>query len=299
MYNMRAIVTGAAGFTGSVLTEVLRKNDIEVYAIVREGSAHNSRLDPADDGLHIISTDMSIISDITGEIGDKCDFFFHIAWDGGSSVAEQQKNVEYSLESLKVAHKLGCHRFIATGSQAEYGIVSPDEEQAENREVAPFTAYGAAKVASCYLSRQLADELGIEWIWGRIFSLIGKYEPTTRMLPALYHAMKEDRVFRLSSCRQNWDYLDVYDAAEALLALAYKGRVGEIYNIANGDYRPLKECTEELRRLLNPDGKIIYGDDPDPFVSLQPSVEKIKADTGWKAKRSFAESLADYDMSRC
>ena len=291
---MRAIVSGAAGFTGAVLCEVLRNNGIEVYALVRAGSDHNRRLDDSDAGMHMIETSLGQLSDVVESIDAPCDCFFHLAWNAGNGADDQEKNVWYALDALRAAAKAGCKRFIATGSQAEYGAVSPDTVQAEDIMTDPFSAYGKAKVKACDASRQLANELGIEWIWGRIFSLIGRYEPTTRMLPALYHAMKEDREFRLSSCRQNWDYLDVYDAAEALLALAYKGRGGEIYNIAAGDYRPLKEYTEELKRLINPDGKIIYGEDPNPFVSLQPSIEKIAADTGWNPKRSFADSLEDY-----
>ncbi len=290
---MKAIVSGAAGFTGAVLCEVLRNNGIEVYALVRAGSDHNRRLDGSDAGMHMIETSLGQLLDAVESIDASCDCFFHLAWNGGSC-DDEEKDVVYAIDALRAAAKTGCKRFIATGSQAEYGAVSPDTVQTEDIMTDPFSAYGKAKVKACDVSRQLADELGIEWIWGRIFSLIGRYEPTTRMLPALYHAMKEDREFRLSSCRQNWDYLDVYDAAEALLALAYKGRAGEIYNIANGAYRPLKEYTEELRRLINPAGKIIYGDDPDPFVSLQPSVDKIKADTGWSPKRKFAESIIDY-----
>ena len=120
------------------------------------------------------------------------------------------------------------------------------------------------------------------------------YEPSGRMLPDLYHALREGKKFHISSCRQNWDYLDVYDAAEAIIALAIRGRAGEIYNIANGDYRPLKEYTEELKRIVGGTGVIAYGDDPTPFVSLQPSVEKIRRDTGWKARRSFSDSIEDY-----
>jgi len=291
---MKVAVTGAAGFTGSVLTEILRDNNIEVYAFVRNGSAHNIRLNSQDPGIHCVEADLGNLEKVAVDRGIKCDRLFHLAWAGGSGLSEQKKNVEYTLDALKAAAVMNCKRFVATGSQAEYGVIPATEMQKEERVPAPFTPYGAAKVAACYLSRELSKELGIEWIWGRIFSLIGKNEPAGRMLPDLYNALKENRRFSLSSCRQNWDYLDVYDAADALVALADRGRAGEIYNIANGDYKPLIEYTEMLKDLVNPNGIITYGGDPNPFVSLQPMVDKIRHDTGWQAKRSFEESIKAY-----
>lgn len=291
----RAIVTGAAGFAGSILTETLRIQGIEVYAIVRPGSPHNKRLDRTDQGLHIIETDMDSISEAVRTISSTCDVFFHLAWGGGRNDFEAQKrNIDHTLMALSAAGNIGCHRIVITGSQAEYGIVPPEEMQTEDRRPEPYTAYGSAKVAACYLSRQLSTDLGIDWVWGRIFSLIGKNEPDGRMLPDLYHALDGGKKFKLSSGCQNWDFLDVYDAAEALIALAKSGRKGEIYNIAKGDFRRLREYTEELRQNLNKGGTIEYGEDAVPFVSLQPCIEKIRRDTGWSPCRSFAQSIADY-----
>lgn len=39
--------------------------------------------------------------------------------------------------------------------------------------------------------------------------------------------------------------------------------------------------------------EIVYGDNPNPFVSLQPSVEKIQTDTGWEPNFDFREGLEE------
>ena len=162
--HLRAIVSGAAGFTGAVLCETLRKKNIEVYALVREGSEHNKRLDKEDEGLHVIEGTLGDFEKSELEMACNCDLFFHIAWSGGKTVAEQQQNIVYILDALRTAKKYGCKRFVATGSQAEYGIVSPKEMQTEDMTPNPYTAYGSAKVAACYMSRQLAKELDVEWV---------------------------------------------------------------------------------------------------------------------------------------
>ena len=291
---MIAIITGAAGFTGAILSQQLRKHNIEVYAVVRPQSEHNARLDHNDPGLHLIELQGCEYNKIPDVISIGCDVFYHLMWSGGKGTEGQKENIDIALDAVKAAYSLGCKRIVLTGSQAEYGVVAPDRVEYEDNEANPFTPYGASKVAACHMTRALAKEMGIEWIWGRIFSLIGKYEPRGRMLPDLYYALKEGREMSLSSCRQNWDYLDVYDAADALIALAEKGHAGEIYNIANGNYRVIKEYTEELRNAIATNAVINYGDDPDPFISLQPSVEKIREHTGWKTKRSFLDSIYDY-----
>ena len=76
-----------------------------------------------------------------------------------------------------------------------------------------------------------------------------------------------------------------------MTALLLRGRAGEVYNIAHGDVRPLRSFTEELRTALAPDLQIAYGMSERPPTSMRPSVEKIQADTGWRAKVSFVEGV--------
>ena len=295
----KAIVTGAAGFAGYHLTEKLIEAGYNVYAIVRLGSAHNQRLRHfSEETLHVIELEMRDIAGLSNHIKEPCDAFFHLAWGGGRYNYEaQSENISWTLTALEQAAKLSCKKFVCTGSQAEYGLVPMDHIITEDLRPNPFCDYGSAKVAAFYLANIRAKALGIELVWGRIFSLYGRYEPGSRMLPFLINELKKRHDVSLSSCRQNWDYLYAADAAEAMIALGERGRAGEIYNIANGDFAPLKDFTEAVRKhcaSFNND-KIVpvihYGEDPDPFVSLQPSVEKIRRDTGWRAKTSFEEGL--------
>ena len=64
----------------------------------------------------------------------------------------------------------------------------------------------------------------------------------------------------LTLCTQNWDYLDAGDAAEAFIAMTEHGDAGVVYNVANGEYRPLREYVEEVRLLLAPKVTVCYGE---------------------------------------
>ena len=285
------IVTGAAGFLGCNLTErLVQEAGTYVYAVVRPGSPHNARLAPSE-RLTLIPADLADYAHLDKMIGASCHAFFHLAWQGGrDDFAAQYRNIAHTLDALEAAARLGCRRFIATGSQAEYGRQTA--LITEGIRPHPADAYGAAKLAACALTRVRAADLGIGWIWGRVFSLYGKYEQEGRMLPALVRALHAGQSFALSSSgAQNWDYLYAADAADALYALAERGRAGEIYNIANGGYRPLRDYIEEARAVIALQCDVTYGAADADVFSLQPSVEKICRDTGWQPMTDFVDGL--------
>ena len=132
----------------------------------------------------MVPVDLSAYARLNAIIPAPCDVFFHLAWQGArSDFAAQYDNIRTTIDALEAAVRLGCTRFICTGSQAEYGR----QAQLITEETCPHPtdAYGAAKLAACALSRTRAADLGIEWIWGRVFSLYGTYEQDGRMLPEL------------------------------------------------------------------------------------------------------------------
>ena len=284
------IVTGAAGFLGCNLTErLVQETGTYVYAVVRPGSPHNARL-AASERLTLIPADLADYAHLDKMIGASCHAFFHLAWQGGrDDFAAQYGNIAHTLDALEAAARLGCRRFIATGSQAEYGRQTA--LITEGIRPHPADAYGAAKLAACALTCVRAADLGIVWIWGRVFSLYGKYEQEGRMLPALAESLRAGKPFALSSTGgQNWDYLYAADAADALLALVERGRTGEIYNIAHGDYRPLHDFVAEAQRTIAPNAAVSYGEGTGNF-SLQASVDKLRRDTGWQPTTGFIEGL--------
>lgn len=284
------IVTGAAGFLGCNLVErLMREENAHIYAVVRPNSPHNARIVDSEQ-CTLVFADLAEYAHLDKLIGEPCDVFFHLAWQGArDDFAAQYGNIVHTLSALEAAVRLRCHRFICTGSQAEYGR----QTALITEETCPYPgdAYGAAKLAACALSRVRAAELGIEWLWGRVFSLYGKYEQEGRMLPALAESLREGKPFALSSTgAQNWDYLYAADAADALLALVERGRTGEIYNIAHGDYRPLHDFIAEAQSTIAPNAAVSYGEGTGNF-SLQVSVDKLRRDTGWQPTTGFIEGL--------
>ncbi|MBE5910030.1 NAD-dependent epimerase/dehydratase family protein [Pseudobutyrivibrio sp.] len=290
---MRVIVTGAAGFAGYSLTRELLEQGHEVYAILRPNSKHNDRFYNVNGNLHLVELDCVDFDKIADKILCQCDVFYHLAWFGGRDDFEgQNANIDYTIKAIESAAKSGCKRFVGIGSQAEYGVC--EGLITEDQMPRPINAYGAAKVAALYLSKRRAEQLGVEWIWGRIFSLYGDLEPAGRMLPDVLDKMKHDEAVSLSSCEQNWDYLHVVDAAKAIAALGKSGHAGEIYNIANGNYAPLMTFIDRAKTELKSKSEVKFGERVNPFISLQPDVSKIKAHTGWSPKICFEDGIVAF-----
>ncbi len=305
-----AVVTGAFGFAGANLVEYLLSKDIKVYAVGRKHTSsanagektvrntHNERFsDVPEEKMVKVFLEMSEYDRLPEYIDEKVDLFFHLAWGGGrEDFAAQYANIEGSLKALEAAAQIGrdiC--FVGIGSQAEYGVKSDKEPITEDMLPEPFSAYGACKAAAFYLLKNRAQQLGVRFVWGRIFSLIGKYEPSGRMLPDLVLKLRNGQEVNLSSCEQYWDYMDAADAAKAMYLLGEKGISGEAYNIAKGDSKPLSEFVYEAADHLGADRALIHMNQRvSPFVSIRPSVEKLKSHTGWEEETSFCESIDKY-----
>ena len=286
----KIIVTGAAGIIGAILTELLLKNGYQIYAVVRPDSLHNHRI-PVHENIVQIPLLMKEIIDLPRYIPASCDAMIHLAWSNArNDFAAQYASFRYTTQAVDVATALGCQRFLGIGSQAEYGW--QQKLTTEDTVLNPVTPYGAFKAAASHVTRIRAAQNRIEWIWGRIFSVYGGYEPTTSLISYLLQTLKQGDVPLMTEATQQWDYLYVQDAAQAVISLLEKGQSGQIYNIANGDIHPLRYFTEQLRELIAPDIKIHYGAKQIVTAfSLIPSVKKIQKDTGWKATMGFLDGI--------
>lgn len=77
----KVIVTGASGFIGKALVKRLLKDNVEVWAIVRDRKKlDNIEITPK---LKIIESELKEYKNLEGKINEKnFDIFIHLAWDG-------------------------------------------------------------------------------------------------------------------------------------------------------------------------------------------------------------------------
>jgi len=188
-------VTGATGMIGTALIEKCLNKGIKVTAVVRPQSQNIGRLSLKSEFLNIVECDISEYKKLPGLITKEADTFYHFAWsfsgrDRNESIKQQYENIGYTLDAIDVAKELGCRKFIGAGSQAEYGYLGTtliNEETPAN----PDTPYGIAKYSAGLFSMIKCKKMFIDCIWGRVFSVYGRYDSPDSLISSIFRSITE------------------------------------------------------------------------------------------------------------
>ena len=289
------VITGPTGAIGTALCKLLSENGIIVYAVIRPESYRSGHLRGIK-GVKIVKCDVAGLNKLPDFI-PSADAFFHFAWaktigQGRNDMYAQIKNVQYTLDAVRVASALGASVFIGAGSQAEYGRVN--HALTAETPCFPENGYGMAKLCAGQMSRVECEKLGIEHIWPRFLSVYGPYDGENALIPILIKKLLNREKMPLTFGEQIWDYLYADDAAEALYRLALYGKSGSVYPIGCGSARPLREYLEMLRDTIDPSlplglGEVPYGDKQ--VMYLEADLSAIEKDTGFRPDTSFEEGI--------
>jgi len=287
MFLKKAIITGATGFLGFVLLKELIQNEIYVYVLCRKNSSRISRLNGLSN-VEVLEVDLNC-PDKINKI-DGCDVFYHLAWEGEHNDFDgQYKNVEMSLNCLKLASRLGCKRFICTGSQAEYG--NKTELITEETPLKPTTAYSACKVATYYLTADLAKRLNVEHTWVRVFSVYGPNDnPNTLIMTLIRDLTTKGEASINTDGEHIWNYLYEEDAARALRMLGWNFKTDMVYNLASENNKPLKIFVENVRNAVSINSVVNYGLEKSR-VNLFVTTNKLRYDIGEFEYNGFSDGI--------
>ena len=290
------LLTGATGMIGSAIVREALKLGYEITCLVRKDSSRIKNI-PQNERVHIV--DCSITDYATLELAGKFDIFMHLAWDktsvgGRDDVDCQMKNIQYTLDAVRLSKRCGCSVFIGAGSQAEYGVQSV--LLTPSLPVNPESGYGIAKYTAGKFAGMLCSQLGIRFNWLRILSVYGRNDGENTLISYVIRELKRGRSPELTKCEQIWDYLNCDDAAKAFLAVAEHGVDGKTYPLGSGKGRKLSEYVTDIRDAINPEVKIEFG--KKPYYLPQPmflvaDVSELESDTGWKAEVEFKECIRE------
>ena len=293
----RIVITGATGAVGMALIGFCMKNDVEVLVLCRKDSKRAERI-PVHPLVHTVFCDLDGMKSWEPEKKEPYDVFYHFAWTGTTGDARndlylQNKNVEYTLDAVRLAKRLGCRTFIGAGSQAEYGRT--EGRLSEETPVRPENGYGIAKLCAGLMSREECRRLGIQHIWTRILSVYGPYDGENSMIRYSVRALLKGEVPELTAGEQLWDYIYSEDAARAFFLLGEKGKDGCVYCVGSGKARPLKEYMYLLRDAVNPKGSLGLGKRPygeRQIMYLCADISRPHDDTGFVPVISFEEGIS-------
>lgn len=293
----RIVVTGATSMIGQALIEECLKQNIYVCAVIRQDTARRDRL-PAHPNLELAECSLHELKELPERVKGTFDTFYHIAWAPtgaarNKSVVLQSKNIGYTLDAVQAAKTMGCRRFIGAGSQAEYGPLDLERIGPDTPEH-PVTPYGTAKLAANQLSRLLCRELGLEWIWPRIFSVYGIYDKESTMIKTAVRQFLNGEETSFTPGEQMWDYLYSADAGRAFYLMGENGKSDSIYCVGSGQAMPLKEYIIKIRDIAAPGadagiGKRKYP--PQPVMRLCADIDSLQSDTGFEPVWTFEEGI--------
>ena len=189
---------------------------------------------------------------------------------------------------------------LLVSSSAVYGAGGSRPVIDESTPPAPVSPYGRAKLAVEKLASDYAKR-GMKLCIARLFNLIGPREQPgmllsdwVRKVAALQNG--ETDAISVRHRRTARDFVDVRDAARALVLLAEHFEPGGVFNVASGDAVGLMEISGELDRLAGAKLPFVETDpsvDPTDVISQRGSSDKLRAAVGWRPEISWRQSLGD------
>ena len=291
----RVLVTGAAGFIGSHLVELLIREGYEVRAFVRYNSTSSWGW------LDQIPKDVQRALDVfAGDIRDPhgvrtamsgCDAVLHLAaliaipYSYHSPDTYIDTNVKGTLNILQAARDLGVSRVIHTSTSEVYGTAR-FVPITEDHPVLGQSPYSASKIASDQLAYSFYASFGLPVIVVRPFNTYGPRQSTRAVIPTIITQLAAgNRTIKLGATYPTRDFNFVADTAAGFLkALRSEAGVGEVVNFGSNFEVSIGDTVSMLGEIMGCDIQI------DTEISrLRPDkseVERLWADNS-KALRLF------------
>jgi UDP-glucose 4-epimerase len=310
---MKLLVTGGAGYIGSIVAQQLLNGGHEVVVLDDLSRGHRGAVPHGARLIEINLVDEEGTRDALQEGFDAVLHFAALAL-VAESVAHPERyhrsNVVGALNLLDAMRDAGVDRLVFSSTCAVYG----EPETVPMREdipTAPVNAYGNSKLA---IDRMLADEArahGLGAVSLRYFNVAGAsgdlgedHDPETHLIPLVLRAAAgvsdSVKVFGTDYPTRDGtavrDYIHVEDLGRAhVLALeaAQPGR-HRVYNLGTGDGYTVKEVIDTARRVTGREIPAIEeprrpGDPP----ALVAASDRIRDELGWVPEKSLEDMIAD------
>jgi len=300
----RVLVTGASGFVGSAVLAHFRQvhGDIELWAT---GDRPPPADIPADHYRQVDLRDPQATRQLLAEA--RCTEVVHLAGlMGGATMADLLAvNVlatDNLFEALAEGLAGGRVRIVQTTSASIYGPVDPAELPiSEQHPLRPVTRYALSKAAQDALGRAAWVSRGLDVVTARVFNTIGPGQGCGLVPMTFVKQLRDIQAGRAERLRvgntgARRDFVDVRDVAAALDLLLTKGKAAQAYNVASGRDTSIQEIIDELLRISGLEVPVEVAADRVRAADapcIRADVSRIAAETGWRAKIPWRQSLAD------
>jgi UDP-glucose 4-epimerase len=267
---MSYLVTGAAGFIGSHITETLVKQGDRVKALDNFSTGKRENMAPFLDRIELVEGDLRNLDDVRKAV-EGVEIVFHqgalpsVPKSVADPIASNESNISGTLNLLIAARDAGVKRVVYAASSSAYGD-SPTLPKEETMKPAPLSPYAIQKYVGELYCRNFFDLFGLETVALRYFNVFGpRQDPTSQyaaVIPKFITALAEGKpptIYGDGEQSRDFTYIDNVVRANLEAARA-EGTAGEMMNFACGERTTLNEVLRMLQKIMNTSIEAIHTD---------------------------------------
>ena len=278
------IVTGANGFIGSTLVNMLLKKGVKIVAIDISFAA--PRITDSDKviKLEIGLDDVEKLQDSIPAA--EYDAMYHLAWAGvnGPSKADpivQLNNIQLGINCAKLCKAIGVKKLLCAGTVAEQAVHSlPNLTRTSGGMM-----YGVAKHCAHLMLEDYCKNIGLQFVWMQFSNIYGVGNKTGNLVSYTLGELLKGNEATFGPAAQPYDFIYVEDLMEAVYRLGDSDTKQSSYYIGSGSPRILKDYLQKIGELAGRKEKIGIGIRPD---------DGIKYDFSMFDTTSLKETIGDY-----
>ncbi|MBS4235645.1 GDP-mannose 4,6-dehydratase [Campylobacter vulpis] len=300
----KILITGADGFIGSHLCEVLHAKGYAIRALSFYNSfnfwGHLEHLECRED-LEIVSGDLRD-SFFCDSLVKGVDAVLHlgaliaIPYSYAAPQSYVDTNIQGTLNLLEAAKKHAIKRFIHTSTSEVYGsaIYTPIDEK---HPLQPQSPYSASKIGADMLALSYFYSFNLPIIVARPFNAYGPRQSARAFIPAMMvQILSGARELKVGDLSTKRDLNFVRDTCEGFATLLTNGDFGEVYNIGSGVEYTMSEVLELICELSEVEVKIAQDKTRlrpknSEVTRLLCDSSKLKSVSAWESKVSLKEGL--------
>ncbi len=266
--NKKILVTGADGFIGSHLVEMLLAQGCDVRAFVYYNSFNSwgwlDNLAPEVlRNLDVVSGDIRDPNGVEAAMQD-CAVVFHLAaliaipFSYNSPDSYVDTNIKGTLNVLQAARKIGCERVLITSTSEVYGTAqyTPIDEKHPFQGQSP---YSATKIGADRLAESFYRSFSTPVVIVRPFNTYGPRQSARAVIPTIITQLLLGATqVQLGSLTPTRDFNYVADTVAGFISLAQTdAAIGKEINIATGQERTIGDVARFLLQQINPQATIL------------------------------------------
>ncbi|HEU5280304.1 MAG TPA: NAD-dependent epimerase/dehydratase family protein [Gaiellaceae bacterium] len=291
---MRYVVTGAAGFIGSQLTEKLLDAGHDVVAV----DSFTDYYDPALKEENAAAFEVARI-DLAEEDLDLrgADGVFHLAGQPGvrsfGEVFEEyvRRNLLASRRVFEAAAAAGI-RVVFASSSSIYGDAEsyPTSEDAVPRPISP---YGITKLGCEQLADAYGRGFGLDAVVLRYFTFYGPRQRPDMALARIVDALARGSSFELyGDGLQSRSFTYVADGVDATISAMADAPPGAVYNVGGGQEATMRDVIDTLERVAGSTLELVERPAAAGDVRrTSADATRIERDLGWRATTTLEDGL--------